>query len=136
MDVGSESSIHPPKKKEVAQRLLFNALHKTYGYTNIPYSSPIYDAFVTNKNQIILSFKNNKSGLFAQNNILKGFEIAGEDKIFYPAEAKIVKGKKIAVKSDKVLKPIAVRYAWKNWFKGSLFGGNLLPVPSFRTDNW
>jgi len=67
---------------------------------------------------------------------LLGFEIAGADKVFYPATAKIVNKKKVFVKSDKVANPIAVRYAWRNWVEGTLFDTNLLPAPSFRTDTW
>jgi sialate O-acetylesterase len=135
MDIGDEFSIHPPKKKEVADRLLYNALNKTYGYKNINYASPIYDSFKIQKNNIKLSFKNLKNGLYSYKK-LDGFEIAGADKVFYPAEAKIVNRNKVVVKSDKVKNPVAVRYAWKNWFTGSLYGTNLLPVSSFRTDNW
>jgi len=67
---------------------------------------------------------------------LSGFEIAGEDRVFYPAEVKIQKLHTLVVKSAAVPKPIAVRYAWRNWVEGSLLDTNLLPVSSFRTDNW
>ena len=67
---------------------------------------------------------------------LEGFEIAGEDKVFYPATAKIIKRKELFVQSDKVPKPVAVRYAWRNWVMGSLYDVNLLPASSFRTDTW
>jgi sialate O-acetylesterase len=67
---------------------------------------------------------------------LENFEIAGDDKIFYPAEASIVNRKNVVVKNDQVPNPVAVRYAWKNWVTGTLFDTNLLPVSSFRTDNW
>ena len=67
---------------------------------------------------------------------LSGFKIAGEDRVFYPAEVKIQKLHTLVVKSAAVPKPIAVRYAWRNWVEGSLLDINLLPVSSFRTDNW
>jgi sialate O-acetylesterase len=68
---------------------------------------------------------------------LKGFEIAGADKVFYPAKAEIeTKTSRLAVTSDKVLNPIAVRYAYKNYCEPSIFGLSGIPVPSFRTDNW
>lgn len=135
MDLGDEFSIHPPKKKEEADRLLYNAHNQTYGYKAIDCCSPIYDSFKIENNGIKLSFKNVQSGLYAFNT-LKGFEIAGVDKIFYPADAKIVNRKKVFVKSDKVSNPIAVIYAWKNWITGTLYDTNLLPSSSFRTDNW
>ena len=67
---------------------------------------------------------------------MEGFEIAGEDKIFYPAVAKISNRKNVLVSSDKVPAPVAVRYGWNNWVSGSLLNTNLLPASSFRTDNW
>jgi len=135
MDIGDDYCIHPPKKKEVADRLLFNALHQTYGYKTVDYAAPIFDSKAAKKGGLILTFKNAVSGLFSYDT-LEGFEIAGADKVFYPAEAKIVNRKDIFVVSAKVPSPVAVRYAWRNWVEGSLFGGNLLPVSSFRTDAW
>lgn len=135
MDIGEQFYIHPPKKKEVANRLLFNALNQTYGFKTIDYASPIFESQQVKGSSLILSFKHAKSGLFAYKN-LEEFEIAGEDKIFYPAHAKIINRKNVEVSSSEVPNPVAVRYAWNNWVVGTLFGGNLLPVSSFRTDNW
>ena len=67
---------------------------------------------------------------------LEDFEIAGTDKVFYPAQATIVNGKEVLVKSSSVPQPVAVRYAWSNWVVGTLFDTNLLPASSFRTDDW
>jgi sialate O-acetylesterase len=135
MDIGDEYFIHPPKKKEVADRLLFNALNKTYGYKTIDGDSPIYDSLEVKDGGIILKFKNAELGLYCFED-LADFEIAGEDKVFYPASAKIVNYKNVFVKSDKVLNPVAVRYAWNNWVMCTLYKANLLPVSSFRTDVW
>ena len=135
MDIGDNQSIHPPKKKEVADRLLFNALNQTYGYKAIDYAGPIYDSLEVKDSAIVLKFKNAETGLYAYDG-LAGFEIAGDDKVFYPASAKIVQRKNVLVISDKVLNPVAVRYAWCNWVTGTLFDTNLLPASSFRTDQW
>ena len=135
MDIGEKYFIHPPKKKEVANRLLFNALNQTYGYKTIDYTSPIFESQHIKDRSLILKFKNAEMGLFTYKN-LEGFEIAGKDKIFYPANAKIVNRKHIEVSSNNVPKPMAVRYAWNNWTTGTLFGANLIPASSFRTDNW
>jgi sialate O-acetylesterase len=135
MDIGDKESIHPPKKKEVADRLLFNALNQTYGYKTIDYAAPKYTSLEIKENGILLNFKNVEKGLYAYNG-LTDFEIAGADKVFYPASAKIFKKKKIMVSSDQVLNPVAVRYAWRNWVNGTLLDTNLLPASSFRTDNW
>lgn len=68
---------------------------------------------------------------------LKGFEIAGEDKVFYSANAEIeTSTTRLVVWSDKVPDPVAVRYACKNYAEASIFGLSGLPVAPFRTDNW
>lgn len=135
MDIGADDCIHPPNKKEVADRLLFNALNQTYGYKTIDYASPIYESLVLEDGGIVLKFKNAETGLYSYDE-LTGFEIAGVDQVFYPANAKIVKGKNVFVISDKVTNPVAVRYAWCNWIIGTLYDANLLPASSFRTDKW
>jgi sialate O-acetylesterase len=63
------------------------------------------------------------------------WEIAGADKIFYPALATNNR-RGITVRSEKVKEPVAVRYAWRSWAIGSLYGANMLPASSFRTDDW
>ncbi len=135
MDIGEEFYIHPPKKKEVADRLLFNALNQTYGFEGIDGKSPVFVSMNEKEGGLVLKFKNAESGLYSFAE-LTGFEIAGEEKVFYPASAKIVGGENVLVKSDKVASPVAVRYAWKNWIRGTLFDTNLLPASSFRTDTW
>ncbi|HTN68338.1 MAG TPA: sialate O-acetylesterase [Dysgonamonadaceae bacterium] len=135
MDIGDQYCIHPPKKKEVADRLLFNALNKTYGYESVDYASPSYESLEVKDGGIVLKFKNAEMGLYSYDE-LTGFEIAGNDKVFYPAIAKIVSQKNVLVESNKVPNPVAVRYAWRNWANGTLYDTNLLPASSFRTDEW
>ncbi len=135
MDIGDKLCIHPPKKKEVADRLLFNALNQTYGFETVDGFSPVYESLEIIEGEIQLTFRNAEAGLYAFDE-LSGFEIAGEDKVFYPATATIVDRKNVLVKSEKVTTPVAVRYAWSNWIKGTLFDTNLLPASSFRTDDW
>jgi sialate O-acetylesterase len=135
MDVGDEHCIHPPKKKEVADRLLYNALNQSYGYKTVDCTGPIYDSLAIEDGGIMLKFRNAETGLYAYDK-LNGFEIAGEDKVFYPAKAKIVNRKDVFVESNLVPNPVAVRYAWSNWVIGTLFDTNLLPASSFRTDKW
>lgn len=135
MDIGDDYCIHPPKKKEVADRLLFNALNQTYGFSTIDYASPVYESHEVKDGAIILKFKHAETGLFAYDQ-LEGFEIAGEDKVFYPAEARVINRMDVLVKSERVSEPVAVRYAWRNWIIGTLYDTNLLPASSFRTDDW
>lgn len=135
MDIGSKMSIHPPKKKEVADRLLFNALQQSYGFESIDGLSPVYESMEIQDAKVLLRFKNAESGLFAFED-LQGFEVAGEDQVFYPATAKIVDRRIVEVQCGQVRSPVAVRYAWSNWVEGTLFDTSLLPASSFRTDDW
>lgn len=135
MDIGDAKNIHPPKKKEVADRLLFNALNQTYAYKTVDCSGPVYDSQEIKDGGMILTFKNAESGLYVYDK-LEGFEIAGADRIFYPANATILNRKQVFVVSDDVPKPVSVRYAWRNWIVGTLYDTNLLPASSFRTDVW
>lgn len=134
-DIGDENRIHPPDKKEVASRLLYNALHQTYGFKNVDGNSPVYDEMEIRNGEIHLTFKHAETGLFAFNKLTE-FEIAGEDKVFFPAIAKIKGDSIVVVKCKEVTAPVAVRYAWNDWVKGMLYDRNLLPASSFRTDNW
>ncbi len=135
MDIGEDYCIHPPKKKEVADRLLFNALHKTYGMETIDCVGPTFASFEAQEGGLLLKFDNAETGLFTYDG-LQDFEIAGKDKVFYPADATIIDRKNVLVKSAKVPNPAAVRYAWRNWVSGTLYDTNLLPASSFRTDDW
>jgi sialate O-acetylesterase len=81
-----------------------------------------------------LNFKYN-NGLTANGSPLKEFIIAGADQVFYPAKATI-KGKQIIVSSEKVSKPMAVRFAWSNVPHPNLFNAAGLPASPFRTDSW
>lgn len=135
MDLGAENSIHPPKKKEVADRLLYNALNQTYGFKMINFAGPIFESIEEKNGGLLIKFKNEENGVYSYNG-LEGFEIAGNDKVFYPAIAKIVDQKKVLVSSDKVLNPVAIRYGWNNWATGTLLNTNLLPASSFRADIW
>ena len=135
MDIGEEGCIHPARKKEVADRLLYCALNNTYGYPSVDCTGPYYKRHEIKDGGIYLEFSGAENGIYIPEG-LNGFYIAGADKVFYPATAKMYKRKLVFVKSDQVENPVAVRYCWQNWIKGTLFDTNMLPAPSFRTDNW
>jgi sialate O-acetylesterase len=134
MDIGTESVIHPPIKKEVANRLLYNALNKTYGYKAVDFSGPVYDQIQITDDIVYVTFQHAERGLYSKGGS-NNWEIAGADKIFYPALATNNR-LGITVRSEKVKEPVAVRYAWRSWAIGSLYGANMLPASSFRTDDW
>jgi len=133
-DVGDEKDIHPQKKEPVGARLALAARAIAYG-EKIPYSGPLYDSMTVDGNKAVLSFKHVGAGLEAREGDLKGFTIAGEDKKFQNANAKI-EGDKIVVWSDKVEKPAAVRFGWANYPVVNLWNKDGLPASPFRTDNF
>ena len=134
-DVGNATNIHPENKQAVGYRLALIARAKTYGENELVYSGPIYNHLKIKKNSIQLFFDHVDSGFKKTSEDLKEFEIAGEDKIFYPAVAKI-DGKTVVVSSEKVKKPVAVRFAWKPIPEPNLFNAENLPASPFRTDDW
>lgn len=135
MDIGEEFCIHPKKKKIGGERLAMMALAKTYGMTGYAYESPTLGGMTIENSEAILSFDNAPMWLTSYGKELKNFEIAARDKVFYPAKAEI-KRSKVVVSSDKVSKPVAVRYAFKDFAEGDLFSTEGLPLSSFRTDDW
>ncbi|MGA2172103.1 MAG: sialate O-acetylesterase [Sedimentisphaerales bacterium] len=133
-DANNVNNIHPPNKQDVGKRLALWALAKTYG-KDIVYSGPIYKSMTVEGNKVVLSFNNVGGGLVAKGDLLKGFAIAGADKKFVWADAKI-EGDTIVVSSDKIGEPAAVRYAWANNPVCNLYNKEGLPATPFRTDDW
>ena len=129
------ADIHPKFKKPVGERLADVALAKTYGKSGIVYQSPEYASMKVEKKRIRLSFKNATDGLVSKGGAPNEFLIAGPDRKFYPATARI-DGNTVVVSAKEVSEPVAVRYAWSNASIGNLFGMSGLPVSSFRTDDW
>jgi sialate O-acetylesterase len=134
-DVGNATNIHPIDKQTVGHRLALIARAKTYNENKLVYSGPIYNQMKIKKDRIQLFFDYADSGLMKKGDSLKEFEIAGEDKVFYPADAKI-DGKTIIVSSSKVKNPVAIRFAWKAIPEPNLFNKENLPASPFRTDDW
>lgn len=134
-DVGNATNIHPIDKQTVGHRLALLARAKTYNEANLAYSGPTYNHMQIKKNHIQLFFDYANSGFLKNGEVLKEFEIAGEDQVFYPADAKI-DGKTIVVSAAKVKKPVAVRFAWKAVPEPNLFNKENLPASPFRTDDW
>ena len=137
LDIGNPVFIHPVDKETVGERLALWALGATYSRKGFGYAPPVYKGMERKGNKIYIDFKNAERGIYPMWTALKGFEIAGDDKIFYPAEAEIeTSTTRLTVWSDHVPAPTAVRYACKNYTEASIFGLSGLPVAPFRTDNW
>ena len=135
IDIGNEIDIHPKNKQDVGKRLALNALAIVYG-DDIPYSGPMYKSMNIVESKIRIQFDHTNNGLKAKGSSeLKGFAIAGADKKFVWAEAKI-EGDEVVVWNAKVKNPIAVRYAWASNPICNLYNGAELPASPFRTDTW
>lgn len=135
-DLGEAHDIHPRNKQDVAKRLVRWALAKNYGI-DLVYRSPIYKSHVVQGNKILVSFDHIGGGMDTHDvRQPKGFAIAGADKQFVWAQAKIVGKDKIEVWSDDVAAPVAVRYAWADNPVCNVQNAEHLPLTPFRTDDW
>lgn len=137
LDIGHPVFIHPMDKETVGNRLALWALSQTYGLEGFGYATPTYKSMEISGNKVYINVDNAQRGLCPMWTPLEGFEIAGEDKVFYPANAEIeTKTTRLAVSSDKVAHPVAVRYAYKNYPRASVYSIYGIPLAPFRTDNW
>lgn len=134
IDIGRPDTLQPPAKQEVGRRLALAAQRVAYGQ-NIIASGPVFSGKDIKKGRVILHFEQIGDGLVARKGTLTGFTIAGEDRVFHPAQAKI-EGNQIAVTAPIVPAPAAVRYAWSDNPQCNLYNKENLPAPPFRTDNW
>jgi len=135
VDLGEADNIHPGNKQEVGYRLALAAFHCAYG-KHIVWSGPVYKSMKQEEQQIRVEFDHAGSGLMAKNGKLQRFAIAGTDRNFYWAEA-VIKENTVLVWSEKVSKPVAVRYAWESNPEGcNLYNKEGLPAVPFRTDDW
>ncbi len=135
LDAGEEKSIHPADKEVVGKRFAYYALGETYGKKGFAYQGPLFDSLMVKDALATVRFKYTPNGLTSFGKPITQFEMAGADKIFYPAQANIVRGL-IQLTSPQVKAPVAVRYAFKDFVSGELFGVEGYPISSFRTDDW
>lgn len=132
-DICDTLNIHPKNKQDAAIRLANIALNRYYKTVKLEDSGPLYKSMTIDKNKAVISFDHNE-GIHAAGDKLTYFEIAGDDKVFYPAEAKIKDGQ-VIVQSKKVKSPVTVRFGWKNTAIPNLFNGANLPASCFNTEN-
>lgn len=132
IDCGDANDIHPANKEPVGARLALAARALAYG-EKLEHSGPIYESLEVKGAEAVLSFTHLGGGLVAKDSALKGFTIAGADKVFRPAQAEI-RGDNVVVHAAEVKQPVAVRYGWANMPEGNLFNQTALPASPFRTD--
>ncbi|MCW5776126.1 MAG: beta galactosidase jelly roll domain-containing protein [Phycisphaeraceae bacterium] len=134
MDVGETKDIHPRNKREVGRRLALWALAKTYGAEGVECSGPLFTGASPEDGMIRTRFAH-ADGLSARGGLPRGFEVAGQDRVYHPAGA-IVDGTSVLVFSPLVPEPVAVRYGWGAAVEPNLFNGAGLPASPFRSDEW
>ncbi len=136
IDIGEGKDIHPRNKQDVGKRLARWALAKDYNI-GIPCQSPTYKAMEKQGHKIVLAFDHVSGGFRPFDvNEPRGFTIAGSDRKFVKANARIVGRDKVEVWSDQVSDPVAVRYAWADNPICNLYSAVGLPTTPFRTDDW
>ncbi|MCX6144743.1 MAG: sialate O-acetylesterase [Ignavibacteriales bacterium] len=134
IDIGEWNDIHPLNKKDVGKRLALAAEKVAYGDDAVVSSGPIYQSMKIDGNKIVLAFTSTGSGLKARGGDLKSFAIAGADKRFVWATAKI-EGNTVVVWNENISEPMYVRYAWADNPAGAnLYNKEGLPASPFRTD--
>lgn len=138
LDIGECNQIHPAEKRTVGDRLAYWALARDYGFEPIAYSGPVYrDMEKAGNGKLVLRFDSAPRGLTSFGQELDGFEIAGEDRVFHPAQAAIAaREATVTVWNEAVPDPVAVRYAFEDCPPATLYGAEGLPASSFRTDDW
>jgi sialate O-acetylesterase len=135
-DIGNLADIHPKNKQDVGKRLALWAMAKTYRHSKLVHSGPLYRSMAVDDNKIRIRFDHAGGGLASRDgNDLTWFRIAGADKNFVEAKAKL-EGYTVVVWSDAVAKPVAVRFAWHQEAEPNLMNKEGLPASSFRTDDW
>lgn len=131
-DIGDTSDIHPRNKQDVGLRLANLALVKHYKTSNAVVAGPLYLNSRARAGQMLVYFAN-ADGLNFKGDKITHFELAGEDGVFHPAEAKITKDNLVEVQSEMVTRPTMVRYAWGNTATPNLFNGAGLPASCFSS---
>ncbi|WP_269522565.1 sialate O-acetylesterase [Coraliomargarita parva] len=151
LDVGEETDIHPKNKLVVGERLALAARQVAYG-EDLTYSGPSFESMEVKGPRALVTFDHTDGGLMvgtisedathfiaaASGTEVQGFELAGEEGVFYPAQARILKNNKVELTSEQVDKPLAVRYAWSAWPEPSanLYNQAGLPTVPFTTEAW
>lgn len=132
IDLGEWNDIHPLNKKDVGERLALAAQKIAYGETTVVHAGPLYQSHVIKGNKVEITFTNTGSGLMIRGDEVRDFEVAGKDRKFVWAKARI-EGDKVIIWSGKVGSPMYVRYAWSNNpERANLYNKQGLPASPFE----
>lgn len=131
-DIGAKNDVHPTQKRQVGQRLARWALADTYN-KKIVKSGPLPSDIEMVENKVIITFNHTKELQTSDDNVVRAFEVAGEDKIYKPANTTI-KGNTLIAWSNEVAKPHFVRYGWSSFSEGNLVNEEGLPASTFSNE--
>lgn len=139
-DANTSRSIHPGWEQPVGDRSARWALAEVYDVTErgkaIQWRGPVYKAMQVDGSRVRVSFEAETSrGLHINRDVDAGFYVAGADRVFHHARARVIKGG-VELWSDAVEEPVAVRYAWSNLPAGGLLNGRGIAAYPFRSDAW
>lgn len=134
IDIGEAADIHPKNKQEVGRRLSLNALAQVY-FQEVEYSGPLYRDMQIEDGKVRLNLSNAQDLKTTDGGPIKGFALAGEDRKFHWAQAKLDMDH-IVVSSPDVPNPVAIRYGWADNPDVNLVNGVGLPASPFRSDKW
>ncbi len=134
IDIGNATDIHPRNKQEVARRLALNAFANTYGMSGVEFSGPVYEKALVEGASVRVSFRHAADlHTLSYAPIVTGFELAGEDGVFHPAEGRLEMSS-VVVTSKAVKEPRQMRYAWADCPVVNLVNGEGLPAAPFRCE--
>ena len=136
--LGDETCIHPARKKPVADQFVLIAMERFYGkQTGVGSGFPTLKKIEFKDSSAVLLFETGGLGIGSTGKPrFSGFEIAGADRVYHPATARLKGRESVVVSSPEVPDPVAVRYGWRNYHEGNLANSLGIPVPCFRTDDW
>jgi sialate O-acetylesterase len=133
LDYGLADNVHPPNKQIVGDRLALAAEALAYG-KSVEYSGPAYKTMTIEGSKVRLYFAHAGAGLSAKGGKLMGFEIAGKDHKYVPADA-VIDGQSVVVSTGAVSEPVSVRYAWQGFTSANLYNSAGLPTSTFTTES-
>ncbi len=137
IDIGNPDDIHPGNKQEVGKRFAKLAFKYVYKDSNL-LADFYYKTLKIEGSVVKIDFFEKDLPIKNKDKYgnVTGFALAGEDKIFYWAQGKILNNQ-IIITSNKVEKPVSVRYAWcDNPGSLSIVNSADIPLMPFRNDEW
>lgn len=135
-DAGDKDDIHPRRKEPAGRRLALLAAQRAYGLP-VEGLGPAFKRLIAERGSLRVRFSNTRGGLRAlDGSALSGFTVAGQDRKFHRAEARVDGAHDVIVSSSEVGLPVAVRYGWADFPIVNLGNGAGLPASPFRTDTW